>query len=284
MLDAFLSWNELFLLGFCLLGLAVGGGLSKMLYRLPIAIRGSNEQVAREILGLPDVRQRLKGFVYFKSYCPLCHKLLPFWYTIPLFGYLALRGHSRCCRKKISLCYPLIECLSALCSTLLAWQFGLTFFLGGSLVLTWALLLLAFIDLRTLLLPDQITLPILWLGLLINTLGLFTSAKNAILGAIIGFLGFYLISFILLKIKKTPCLGEGDLKLAALLGAWFGWRPLLLLILIASLMGSIMGLAYLIARKKSFSTLLPFGPFLSSAAFIMLLGGKSLLEFPILLF
>jgi leader peptidase (prepilin peptidase)/N-methyltransferase len=261
----------LFLAMVCLVSLMVGSFLNVVIYRLPIIIKNTNKQAALEIVGQAVEAAKLFSLSHPTSHCPHCHTSIPLRHNIPLLSYMFLRGQSRCCKNKISPQYPIVEALSAVLSLLLAWRLGPTLLLAASLLLTYSLIVLSFIDFKTLLLPDEITLPVLWLGLFANTFSLFTSPKAAIWGAAAGYLFFYLLAIITLKIRKVQSLGDGDLKLVALLGAWFGWQLLPTLLFISSFIGSIIGMVYLISKKEKISTQLPFGPFLSLGAFILLL-------------
>jgi leader peptidase (prepilin peptidase)/N-methyltransferase len=263
--------NCLFLTMICLISLIVGSFLNVVIYRLPVILKNTNKQAALEIMGHAVKVSKPFSLSYPKSHCPHCHTSLPLWNNIPLLSYMFLRGQSGCCQNKISSQYPIVEALSAVLSLLLAWRLGPTLLLVASLLLIYSLIILSFIDVKTLLLPDQITLPVLWLGLFVNTFSLFTTPQAAILGAAAGYLFFYLIAIIALKIRKVQSLGNGDLKLIALLGAWFGWQLLPILLFISSVIGSVIGMIYLINKKEGISTQLPFGPFLSLGAFIVLL-------------
>ena len=261
-----------------LFGLCIGSFLNVVIYRLPIIIEYRNHQAALSILdqSIPIAHKKI-NLCYPPSFCFHCKTKIPIWANLPVLSYLILRGKSLCCKESISSQYLIVELLSGILTLVLTWHFGLTPSLVAGLLLTWSLLVLFFIDLDTLILPDQITMPVLWLGLFVNLFTVFTDIKNAVLGAMIGFTFFYLIALLVLSIRKIQGLGDGDLKLIAALGAWFGWQSLPAMIFIASLSGSLFGIIYLIGNKQKLTTRLPFGPFLSLAGFMMLIWGPNIL-------
>ena len=258
------SSSILFLTAITLLGLFVGSFLNVIIYRLPIYIEQPN-------------REASKTFWQRRSFCPNCNLQLPFWAILPILSYLVLRGSSHCCLTKIPINYLLVEISSALFSLFLALHFGANSELLFALVLLWSLLILTLIDFQTFLLPDQITLPILWLGLFSNIFGSFTYLQNAVIGAIVGYLFCFLLEKLIVKIKNIEGLGRGDAKCLAMLGAWFGWKALPLIMFIASVTGAIYGVCYLLHSRNTTRTLLPFGPFLALSGIICLFWGDKLI-------
>lgn len=271
--------SDVFLIVVTLLGLLIGSFLTVVIYRLPIMIY--NQEETSNLTSLTRQISPLAPFNLWtpRSFCFHCKEKLPAWVNLPLVGFLLLRGKTHCCQKRIPATYLTIEILSAILALLLAIQFGVSLEFGFGIVLIFGLLALTFIDIDTLLLPDQITLPLLWLGLFCNLFNIFTSLQNAILGALCGYFFFFLMSFLMLKIRKVEGLGGGDLKLVALLGAWLGCQLLPVIIFIASLTGSLFGFYYILRYKKHMTVQLPFGPFLAIGGLITLFYRESLLHY-----
>lgn len=235
-----------------LLGLIVGSFLNVVIYRLPHS----------------------QSLVIPRSYCPNCKTTIPFWHNIPLLSYFILRGKCHNCYTKISLRYPTVELICCLASIVAVMHFELSWQTCAFLPLTWALIAMTFIDIDHLILPDIITLPFLWLGLLLSLFGIFVPPASAILGAISGYLIFWLIAKIFEKIRHKEGMGHGDFKLLAMFGAWAGWHMLPLIILFASLSGLAVGLSLILFKNRSFHKPIPFGPFIALAGWIvMMLGG-----------
>jgi leader peptidase (prepilin peptidase) / N-methyltransferase len=253
-------WNPMLLISITLLSLCVGSFLNVVIYRLPPLIQ-KNQEIS-------------SIFGELRSVCINCHKKLPFWAIFPIFSYLLLRGSSHCCQKKIPIRYLMVETLTAIFSLLLVVHFGFGITLFFSSFFIWGLILLAFIDFETFLLPDQITIPLLWFGLVSNTFNLFTSLKNAVFGAITGYLFCLILEKIIIKIKHIEGLGRGDAKCLAMLGAWLGFEWLPVITFIASITGTICGFYYIVYSKRKITTLLPFGPFLALSGIICLFSAK----------
>jgi leader peptidase (prepilin peptidase)/N-methyltransferase len=213
------------------------------------------------------------------SHCPSCNHAIKPWENIPVVSYLFLRGRCSACAEKISLRYPSIELLSGLLALFLGWQFGVAGpALLGALIFTWALLALTMIDIDQQLLPDDITLPLLWLGLLFNLFGTFTSLPNAVLGAMAGYLSLWSIYWLFKLATGKEGMGYGDFKLLAALGAWLGWQALPMIILLSSLVGAIIGVFLMILQRRGKDIPMPFGPYLAIAGWIAFLWGTQLLE------
>lgn len=241
-----------------ILGLLVGSFLNVVIYRLPRNIN----------LCKP------------RSRCPKCKKTIPFWANIPVVSYLFLRGKCYYCKNHISICYPLVELLSCILSVFAAWHFGFGWQLFSSLLLIWSLIALTLIDLRHFILPDSITLPMIWLGLLINVFHVFASPASAIIGAVAGYMSLYLVAKAYKIIRHVDGMGYGDFKLLAMLGAWLGWQALPIIILIASFLGVIVGVVLILFKDKgrrSLQLAIPFGPFLAMAGIFALFFAGSLI-------
>jgi len=263
-----------------ILGLLVGSFLNVVIYRLPIMMEREWRTQCRSLLGIPDLAE-IDGQTTFnllmpRSSCPHCHQPVRALDNIPLVSYVLLRGRCRDCTAPISLRYPAIELTSAVLSAYIAWHFGLdvkTFF---AVLLTWALLCLSIIDVDKHLLPDDITLPFLWLGLACNIFNMFTDTVSGLIGAMLGYAVLWLI-FVLFKIiSGKEGMGYGDFKLLAMLGAWTGWQMLPLIILLASLLGSLVGVFLIIVHKHDRGIPIPFGPYLTLSGWIALLWGSDL--------
>ena len=263
-----------------LLGLLVGSFLNVVILRLPKMMEARWHRECRELLGqTPDEEQaQATGFniAYPASHCPSCGHELRWWENLPLISYTLLRGRCSSCKTRISPQYPLVEAAAAGLALLAASLVPLGWPLLFALVLVWALLTLTVIDLNTMLLPDQITLPLLWLGLLVNVGGMFTSLTDAVIGAAAGYMVLWTIyqAFRLLTGKEG--IGFGDFKLLAALGAWMGWQALPGIVLMSSLVGAVVGISLMLLRKKDGSMAIPFGPYLAAAGVIWFFFGNSI--------
>ena len=261
-----------------LLGLIIGSFLNVVILRVPRMLETEWQQQAREILE-PD-REHAPPATYNlilpHSHCPKCKTEIKPWQNIPVISYLLLRGRCGNCKEPISLRYPAIELLTAGLSMLVAWQMGFGLATAGMLVLTWVLVCLSMIDADTQLLPDIIVLPLLWLGLILNSFGVYTDLNTALWGAVAGYLSLWSVYWLFKLVTGKEGMGYGDFKLLAMLGAWGGWQVLPLTILLSSLVGAILGLIILKARGANNSTPLPFGPYLAIAGWIALIWGETI--------
>jgi leader peptidase (prepilin peptidase)/N-methyltransferase len=260
-----------------LVGLLIGSFLNVVIYRLPKMLQRDWQAQAREILELPaEARSETFNLILPNSRCPHCrHEIKP-WENIPIISYLFLRGQCSACKAPISKRYPLIELSCGLLSAYVAWHFGFTWQTGAMLVLTWGLLAMSLIDADHQLLPDALVLPLLWLGLIVNQFGLFTTPADALWGAIAGYLSLWSVYWLFKLVTGKEGMGYGDFKLLAMLGAWGGWQILPLTILLSSLVGAVLGLIMLKLRNAETSTPIPFGPYLAIAGWIALLWGDQI--------
>ncbi len=249
-----------------LLGLLVGSFLNVVILRLPRRMEHEWRLQAQEFLGIEAEPENAPPDLVFKgSHCPQCrHDLSPLD-NIPLFSWLFLRGRCRYCKAPISWQYPLVELLTALASATVAWKFGFDWPLAAGLVFTWILIAASGIDARTQLLPDQLTLPLLWLGLLLSLVPVFVDPTTAIVGAAIGYLSLWSVYWLFKLSTGKEGMGYGDFKLLGALGAWMGAMSLLPIILLSSLIGAIVGGTVLALRGQDRSTPIPFGPFIAAA-------------------
>ena len=261
-----------------LLGLLVGSFLNVVILRLPARLMHQWRQQSLEILELDGVPEpEPPGLVRQSSHCPQCKHALGALENIPVISWLALRGRCRHCGARISVQYPLVELLTAIASLLVAWKLGLSWQAGAGLLFTWALIALAGIDVRTQLLPDQITLPLLWLGLLIALVPLFVGPSSAILGAAVGYLSLWLVYWGFKLLTGKEGMGYGDFKLLGALGAWMGPWALLPIVLLSSLMGAVVVGTLLAVQGRDRATPIPFGPFLASAGWVQFVFGDQIL-------
>ncbi|WP_371364857.1 A24 family peptidase [Pseudomonas sp. QL9] len=266
-----------FVLCAALLGLLVGSFLNVVIHRLPKMLQLDWEQQARDTLALPQPEKReTYNLILPNSHCPHCdHEIRP-WENIPVVSYLALRGKCSSCKAPISARYPLIEVATALLSAFVAWHFGFTWQAGAMLLLSWGLLAMSMIDVDHQLLPDALVLPLLWLGLIVNAFGLFTSLSDALWGAVFGYLSLWTVFWVFKLVTGKEGMGYGDFKLLAMLGAWGGWQVLPLTILLSSLVGAVLGVIMLRLRNAESGTPIPFGPYLAIAGWIALLWGDQI--------
>ncbi|UXY16590.1 A24 family peptidase [Chitiniphilus purpureus] len=261
------------------LGLLVGSFLNVAIHRLPRMIEADLRHEC-QLIDLPadtpwPDRPRYNLWVP-RSACPHCGHHIGALENVPVLSYLALRGRCRGCGQRISPRYPLVEMLSAVLSAVVAWQFGPSLAGVGALLLTWALIALVFIDADTFLLPDSITLPLLWAGLLLNLLGGFVPLHQAVIGAMAGYLALWSVYWAFKLLTGKEGMGYGDFKLLAALGAWFGWQAIPIIVLLSSVAGAILGGAMMLAARKGLSKPMPFGPYLGIAGWLTLVWGASL--------
>ncbi|EIL88349.1 type II secretory pathway prepilin signal peptidase [Rhodanobacter fulvus Jip2] len=261
------------------LGLLVGSFLNVVILRLPERMAAGWRQEARDVLEMEaDATPLPPGIVREPSHCPQCKHRLAASDNIPLFSWLLLRGRCRYCKAAISIQYPLVELLSGLLSAVIVWKFGPTWVALAGLVFTWTLIALAGIDFRTQLLPDQLTFPLLWLGLLLSLLPMFVAAPSAIIGAAAGYLSLWSVYWLFKLLTGKEGMGYGDFKLLAALGAWMGPVSLLPVILLSSLIGALVGGSLIALRRHQRELPMPFGPFIAAAGWVWLVAGDGLLQ------
>jgi leader peptidase (prepilin peptidase)/N-methyltransferase len=265
-----------------ILGLLVGSFLNVVIHRLPRMMLREWRRECRSLLELDGGREEQNtapfNLVVPGSACPACNHRISALENIPVISYLALRGRCSACGSPIPLRYPVVESVSAVAVFLVAWHFGWSVQTFPAMLLTWALIALAVIDLDHKLLPDDITLPFLWLGLLVNLGGVYTDIHSSVIGAAGGYLTLWSVYMLFKLITGKEGMGYGDFKLLAMLGAWLGWQSLPLIIILSSLVGTIVGLALIIFRKHGRSEPIPFGPYLAAAGWIALLYGDPVMQ------
>ncbi|WP_028864934.1 prepilin peptidase [Psychromonas aquimarina] len=263
-----------------ILGLLVGSFLNVVIFRLPVIMERAWKAECAECFPEANIKSADDVFnlVVPRSRCPQCNHLIGSTENIPLISWLLQKGRCKHCSCKISKRYPCIELLTGLMSLVAAYLLPFGWPLVFGLIFTWVLISLTFIDFDTMLLPDQLTLPLLWLGLLINISGTFTGLTDAVLGAVFGYLSLWSVYWGFKLLTGKEGMGYGDFKLLAALGAWFGWQALPLIILISSFAGAIIGIAVLLASKDKKSRPIPFGPYLAIAGWVYLVYGQAVTE------
>jgi leader peptidase (prepilin peptidase)/N-methyltransferase len=264
-----------------ILGILIGSFLNVVIYRLPVMMERSWKTECAEYF--PDANidseEGVFNLVLPRSRCPQCNHLISSSENIPLLSWLFQRGRCKHCACKISKRYPSIELLTGVLSLLVAWVIPFGWPLLFALLFTWVLISLTFIDFDTMLLPDQLTLPLLWLGLLVNVNGTFTDLTSSVLGAAFGYLSLWSIYWLFKLVTGKEGMGYGDFKLLAALGAWFGWQALPLIILLSSLAGAIIGITIILSSADKKSRAIPFGPYLAIAGWTFLVYGHGITEF-----
>lgn len=260
-------------------GLLVGSFLNVVILRLPRRLEWQWKRDSREMLGEPEIYDPPPpGIVVERSHCPHCKHPLSWYENIPVFSWLALRGRCRHCRAPISAQYPLVELLTMLLVLCCVWQFGFGWKGFGAIVFSCFLVALSGIDLRTQLLPDQLTLPLMWLGLVASIDPLYLNAKQALVGAIVGYLSLWSVVWVFKQLTGKQGMGHGDFKLLAAMGAWFGLKGILPTILLSSVVGAVIGSIWLAARGRDRATPIPFGPYLAIAGWIVFFWGGSMVD------
>lgn len=272
--------TELYLICIAIFSLFIGSFLNVVIYRLPKILQHAWQEECRLYLGLKPQKQdkeELSLAMPF-SHCTQCKKTLKPWHNIPVLSYLFLHGKCAYCEASISLRYPIVELLTAVASVYLAWHFGISQQTLAALFFTWTLIALTFIDIDYYLLPDQLTLLLLWIGLFFSLFSIFCNSHDAIIGAVSGYLIFALIEWLFNQITHKVGMGQGDFKLLAGLGAFLGWQQLPTIILLASFIGVIFGIMQMLIKQQFKSIPLPFGPYLAIAGWISLVWGPEILS------
>ncbi len=256
-----------------IVGLLVGSFLNVVIYRLPLMMQQTWRRECCELLEQPAPDEQPLGLAVPNSRCPSCGTAIKPWHNIPVISFLLLRGRCAACGVSISVRYPIVELATGLLSLAAVLAFGASTQMLAALVLLWSLVALTGIDIDTQLLPDSITLPLLWLGLLLNMNGVFTDLNSAVMGAVIGYLSLWSVYWAFKLATGKEGMGYGDFKLLAALGAWFGWQSLPLIILLSSLVGAVIGIALIILARRGREVPMPFGPYLAGAGALWLFFG-----------
>ncbi|HEY4340098.1 MAG TPA: A24 family peptidase [Steroidobacteraceae bacterium] len=276
-------------------GLLVGSFLNVVIHRVPIMLdrewRSQAEAVLREGVAddqEPSASQKEEvaparyNLVVPRSACVKCGALITASQNIPVISYLLLKGKCAKCGVRISPRYPVVELSTAILSALVAWKFGITWYTGAALFLTWTLIALSGIDIDHQILPDNMTLPLVWIGLLLSLagavpgIGLPVDPRSSIIGAVAGYLSLWSLYHLFKAATGKEGMGYGDFKLYAALGAWLGWQMLLLIILLSAFTGAVVGIALIVTRGRDRNIPIPFGPYLAAAGWIALMWGQAL--------
>jgi leader peptidase (prepilin peptidase)/N-methyltransferase len=255
--------------------LIVGSFLNVVIHRLPIMMERSFQAEYQAYFNPEEeqAEQPTYNLVKPDSTCPNCNHLIRWWENIPVFSWIWLKAKCSNCKHPVSLRYPAVELMTALMSAWVAWHFGYGIQALMGIILCWLLITMTFIDLDKMLLPDELTLPLIWIGLLINTSSTFVAPVDAIIGACAGYLILWSIYWAFKLLTGKEGMGYGDFKLLAALGAWFGWQYLPIVILLSSVVGAIVGLFIMFYKNSGKSLAIPFGPYLAAAGFITMLYG-----------
>lgn len=262
-----------------ILGLLVGSFLNVVIHRLPRMLEQQWQTQCAELLEqpLPNAKLPVFNLVTPRSRCPACGHAISALENIPVVSYLVLRGRCRECGTRISARYPAVELLCGFLTGAVAWHFGFGIAAAGAMLLGWALVALCFIDFEHQLLPDNITLPFVWLGLGFNMFGVFASLESAVIGVVAGYLSLWSVYHLFKLATGKEGMGYGDFKLLAMLGAWLGWQVLPVVILLSSLVGACVGLGLIALRSHDRDIPIPFGPYLAVAGWIAMLWGHDLI-------
>ncbi|MBL4608176.1 MAG: prepilin peptidase [Pseudomonadales bacterium] len=268
------------------LGLLVGSFLNVVILRFPVMMEEEWKSQCRELLECDCVKEEEEkhedkpfNLAFPNSHCPKCKAELKSWDNIPVLSFLILRGKCRHCSEKISPRYPVIEAATAILSAYTAFHFGFGWQCGAALILVWALVSLSVIDFDHQLLPDDITLPLLWLGLLLNLFGVFTDLNSAVIGAMVGYLSLWSVYWLFKLVTGKEGMGYGDFKLLAVFGAWFGWKMIPLIVILSSFVGAFVGIGLILIMGRDKNIPIPFGPYLAAAGLIAMLWGEPMISY-----
>jgi leader peptidase (prepilin peptidase)/N-methyltransferase len=262
------------------LGLMVGSFLNVVIHRLPVMMEREWRSQCNDLLELETSSDNEEDYSLIRprSRCPDCGHQISALENIPVFSYLALRGRCSECGTRISPRYPLIEMLTAILSGIVAWHFGYGWPLAAALLFTWSMIPLSVIDLEHQLLPDAITLPVLWAGLVLSLFGVFVDSTTSIIGAVAGYLSLWTVYQVFRLITGKQGMGFGDFKLLALCGAWMGWQALPAIIVLSSFVGAVVGISLILVRGRDRNIPIPFGPYLAAAGWLALLWGDQITQ------
>lgn len=282
----FETYPAFFYVMILILGLTVGSFLNVVIYRLPVMMENEFRCACRDEFGdfkdkkVQQLAQETKTFnlAVPASTCPHCGHKIKVWENIPVLSWVLLKARCSNCGNPISARYPAIEALTGLLSVAMAWHFGVTEQTLFILVFLWCLIALTFIDLDKMYLPDQITLPLMWLGLLLSLNNTFVPPVDAILGASLGYLSLWSVYWGFKLLTGKEGFGYGDFKLLAAMGAWMGYAQLPVIIILSSFVGAIIGIAMLVAKKNQSDQQIPFGPYLAIAGLIAFLYGETIID------
>ncbi len=269
----------LFVAFVALASLAIGSFLNVVIHRMPKIIERQWRAEMADANGQTLPEEPRYNLMVPRSQCPACGHAISALENIPVISYLVLRGKCAGCKAPISPRYPLVEAATAVISGFIAWHFGFNWTTAAALLFVWSMIALALIDLDTFFLPDDITLPLLWAGLLINMGGVFVDLQSAVIGAVAGYLSLWLVYWGFKLATGKEGMGYGDFKLLAAIGAWLGWKMLPLVILLSSFVGALIGVGLIVFARHERNNPIPFGPYLVIAGVIALLWGEAMTRY-----
>jgi leader peptidase (prepilin peptidase)/N-methyltransferase len=279
LIQSFQAFPALFVTAVTVMSLAVGSFLNVVIHRLPKMLERQWRDELTDLNGQEVAAGPRYNLMVPRSACPVCGHAIGALENVPLISYLALRGKCAGCKARISPRYPLVEALTGVLSGYIAWRYGFTWQTLALLVFVWSMIALAFIDMDTFYLPDDITLPLVWAGLLANMGGLFVDLQSAVIGAIAGYLALWIVFWGYKLATGKDGMGYGDFKLLAAIGAWLGWKMLPVVILLSSLVGAIVGISLIVFARHGRNVPIPFGPYLVLGGLIALFWGDQLLHY-----
>ncbi len=283
MFDPFISLFEqqpaIYLGTLFVLGATVGSFLNVVIYRLPVMMQREWRQDCLEFLERPAETEADKfNLSTPRSRCGNCGHQITALENIPIISYLVLGGKCSSCKISISRQYPLVELFTAIVSVVVGWKFGISLQAIAALLMTWCLIAASGIDVGHKLLPDNITLPLLWLGILLSLFNVFVDLETSVIGAMAGYMSLWSVFILFKVVTGKEGMGHGDFKLLAMLGAWLGWKPLLVVILTSSVVGAVVGISMILLKITERGTQIPFGPYLAAAGWMTLLWGEELMQ------
>jgi leader peptidase (prepilin peptidase) / N-methyltransferase len=277
--QAFQAYPLLFVAAIVMLSLAIGSFLNVVIHRMPKVLERQWRDELAEINGQTPAPATPYNLVVPRSQCPACGHQISALENIPIVSYLALGGKCSACKAKISPRYPMVELLTGALSGYIAWRYGFTVLTAAALAFAWAMIALAFIDLDTFYLPDDITLPLLWAGLLVNIAGLIVDLQSAVVGAIAGYLALWVVFWAYKFATGKEGMGYGDFKLLAAIGAWLGWKMLPVVILLSSFVGAAVGISLILFARHGRSVPIPFGPYLVLGGLTAMFWGDDIVRY-----
>ena len=267
------------------LGSMIGSFLNVVIYRLPVMMQREWRHDCLEFLEqAQDSEVEKFNLSVPRSRCGSCGHQITAMENIPLISYLVLGGKCSACKTSISPQYPLVEVFTGIVSVIIGWHFGVSLQTLAALFLSWGLIAASGIDIGHKLLPDSITLPLLWLGILLSFFNVFISLEDSVIGAMAGYMSLWTVFILFKVVTGKEGMGHGDFKLLAMLGAWLGWKPLFVVILTSSVVGATIGISMILLKKTERGTQIPFGPYLAAAGWMTLLWGDELMHFYLSLF
>lgn len=259
-------------------GLLTGSFLNVVIHRVPKMMQREWDNYVATESDKPEPHADQYNLMVPRSACPQCAHQITAMENIPVISYLALRGKCSSCKAPISIRYPIVEFITGMLSAFLIWHFGSGVAGLSTLLFVYFLIAMTFIDADTQLLPDDLTLPLMWCGLLINVQGVFVSLGEAVIGAAAGYMCLWLINFLFEIIRKKQGMGHGDFKLLAALGAWLGWKMLPVIVLMSSLVGAVVGIVLIVLARRGREIPIPFGPYLAAAGLVSLVYGRPIAQ------